>query len=89
VVAPTDDRARLRPLPAHPCSRHTGAAAIRADVGDLDPDRNLLWLRHGKFDKPGQLPLHPTTMSPRVIGGVQELVAEPASLTEYAGGAAV
>lgn len=36
--------------------------AIRADVDDLDLDHDLLSVRHTKFGKSRQLPLHPTTM---------------------------
>lgn len=35
--------------------------AIGADVDDLDIDHELLTVRHGKFGKSRQLPLHPTT----------------------------
>jgi integrase/recombinase XerD len=36
--------------------------AIGLDRGDLDWEQGLLIIRHGKFDKARQLPLHPTTI---------------------------
>ncbi len=36
--------------------------AIGLDRGDLDWEQGLLTIRHGKFDKARQLPLHPTTI---------------------------
>lgn len=36
--------------------------AIRLDCGDLDWDEGRLTIRHGKFGKSRQLPLHPTTV---------------------------
>lgn len=35
--------------------------ALRLDRGDVDVANNLLTIKHGKFDKAREIPLHPTT----------------------------
>jgi integrase/recombinase XerD len=70
IVALLDAARQLRPLPATTYTTLIGllavtgmrvGEAIRLDQTDLDRRSGILTIRHGKFGKSRQLPLHPTT----------------------------